>query len=83
MFSAYGLPEQIVSDNGPQFISTEFAEFMAKNGIKHIRSAPYHPATNGQVERFVQTYKRAMKTGTTQSEAVLFFCCHTEPHPTV
>ena len=39
---------------------------MAKNGIKHIRSAPYHPATNGQVERFVQTFKRAMKTGTTK-----------------
>ena len=76
VFSAYGLPEQLVSDNGPQFISREFAEFMAKNGIKHIRSAPYHPATNGQVERFVQTFKRAMKTGA-------LFCCHTEPHPTV
>eukprot|EP00731_Ephydatia_muelleri_P017950 Em0010g1048a len=68
VFSAYGLPEQLVSDNGPQFISREFAEFMAKNGIKHIRSAPYHPATNGQVERFVQTFKRAMKTGTTKRE---------------
>eukprot|EP00731_Ephydatia_muelleri_P034541 Em0065g2a len=66
VFSAYGLPEQLVSENGPQFISREFAEFMAKNGIKHIRSAPYHPATNGQVERFVQTFKRAMKTGTTK-----------------
>ena len=65
VFSAYRLPEQLVSDNGPQFISREFAEFMAKNGIKHIRSVPYHPATNGQVERFVQTFKRAMKTGTT------------------
>eukprot|EP00731_Ephydatia_muelleri_P030058 Em0021g581a len=68
VLSAYGLPEQLVSDNGPQFISREFAEFMAKNGIKHIRSAPYHPATNGQVERFVQTFKRAMKTGTTKRE---------------
>ncbi|KAL5516430.1 hypothetical protein EMCRGX_G001758 [Ephydatia muelleri] len=68
VFSAYGLPEQLVSDNGPQFISREFAEFMAKNGIKHIRSAPYHPATNGQVKRFVQTFKRAMKTGTTKRE---------------
>ena len=63
---AYKLPEHIVSDNGPQFISREFAEFMAKNGIKHIRSAPYHPATNGQVERFVQTFKRAMKTSITK-----------------
>ena len=86
VFSAYGLPEQLVSDNGPQFISREFAEFMAKNGIKHIRSVPYHPATNGQVERFVQTFKRAMKTGTTKvtlNQDCALFCCHTEPHPTV
>eukprot|EP00731_Ephydatia_muelleri_P009139 Em0004g1477a len=68
VFSAYGLPEQLVSDNGPQFISREFAEFMAKNGIKHIRSAPYHPATNGHMERFVQTFKRPLKTGTTKRE---------------
>ena len=66
VFSAYGLSEQIVSDNGPQFISREFAEFMAKNGIKYTLSAPYHPATNGQLERFVQTFKRAMKTGITK-----------------
>ena len=54
VFAAYGLPEQLVSDNGPQFTSKEFAEFTSKIGIKHIFSAPYHPATNGQVERFVQ-----------------------------
>ena len=47
MFAAYGLPDQIVSDNGPQFISSEFATFLKQNGVKHIRSAPYHPSTNG------------------------------------
>ena len=35
---------------------------MKANGIKHIRSAPYHPSTNGLAERFVQTFKKAMKT---------------------
>ena len=50
MFSAYGLPEKIVSDNEPQFKLREFADFTAKNGIKHIRNAPYHPATNGQAK---------------------------------
>ncbi len=38
-----GLPVQLVSNNGPQFISTEFAEFLEGNEVKHIRSAPYHP----------------------------------------
>ena len=33
------------------------------NGIKHIRCAPYHPSSNGVVERFVQTFKRAIKAG--------------------
>ena len=61
IFASYGLPEQLVSDNGPQFVAKEFEEFMLNNGIKHIRSAPYHPATNGLVERFVQSFKRAME----------------------
>ena len=35
--------------------------FMRANSIKHIRCAPYHPSSNGTVERFVQTFKRAMR----------------------
>ena len=63
LFARYGLLEQVVSDNGSQFTSEEFEEFMKRNGIKHMFSAPYHPATNGLVERFVQTFKKAMKDG--------------------
>ena len=63
LFARYGLPEQIVSDNGPQFTSAEFATFMKGNGIKHIMCVPYHPSSNGLAERFVQTFKRAMKAG--------------------
>ena len=50
-------------NNGPQFRSEEFAQFMKECGIKHYRSAVYHPATNGAVERFVKTLKQALKTG--------------------
>lgn len=51
----------MVTDNGPQFIAQEFADFCKGNGIKHVRSAPYHPASNGLVERFVQTLKQSLK----------------------
>ncbi|XP_055017905.1 LOW QUALITY PROTEIN: uncharacterized protein K02A2.6-like [Boleophthalmus pectinirostris] len=60
-FSSQGLPEMIVSDNGTCFVSAEFQEFMRKNGIEHITSAPYHPSSNGCAERAVQTIKSMMK----------------------
>ena len=61
IFTTHGIPEQLVSDNGPQFISSEFAEFCKTNGVKHIRVSPYHPASNGLAERMVQTFKQSMK----------------------
>ena len=63
IFAANGLPRQVVSDNGPQFSSSEFAMFMKMNWVKHIRCAPYHPSSNGAAERFVRTFKTAMKAG--------------------
>ena len=60
-FSMFGLPVSIVSDNGPCFSSSEFKEFAVKCGVRHITSAAYHPATNGQAERMIQTFKRALK----------------------
>lgn len=61
IFSTFGIPETIVSDNGRHFISNEFAYFLQCNGIDHKTTAPFHPATNGQAERFVQTLKMALK----------------------
>ena len=63
VFSTHGIPTQIVSDNGPQFTSSDFAEFAKQNGIKHTRTSPHHPASNGEAERFVRTFKEAMKAG--------------------
>ena len=63
IFATHGIPEEMVSDNGPQFISADFAEFTRTNGIRHSRSSPYHPSSNGEAERFVRTFKEAMKTG--------------------
>jgi hypothetical protein len=61
IFSRNGIPAQIVSDNGSQFSSDEFATFMKRNGIKHFKSAPYHPVTNGLAERFIQAFKNSMR----------------------
>ena len=55
LFAQFGLPKQLVSDNGPQFVSEEFGEFFKAHGVKHLRSTPHHPATNGAVEWLVRT----------------------------
>ena len=61
MFATHGLPDILVSDNGTAFTSTEFMNFTKRNGIRHIRTVPYHPSSNGLVEKAVQTFKDAMK----------------------
>ena len=51
----------MVTDNGPQFASAEFAEFLRVNGVKRIRVAPYHPARNSAAEHMVQTFKQSLQ----------------------
>ncbi|RXN34352.1 putative protein K02A2.6-like protein [Labeo rohita] len=73
LFSHYGVPNIIVSDNGPQFCAEQFSFFLKSNGVQHIRSAPYHPSSNGQAEHFVQTLKHAQKAphATTKESPVM------------
>ena len=61
VFATWGLPESMVSDNGPTFTSDIFKKFMAHNKVKHILSTPFHPSTNGLAERAVETFKNSMR----------------------
>ncbi|UYV66708.1 K02A2.6-like [Cordylochernes scorpioides] len=60
-FSNSGIPETLVSDNGPPFFSMEFQNFTRTWNIVHVTSSPYHAQSNGMVERTVQTLKKLIK----------------------
>ncbi|PIO64086.1 integrase core domain protein [Teladorsagia circumcincta] len=76
LFAQFGNPQTLVTDNGPQFISKDFEDFCNKNDVRHMKSPPFHPQSNGQAERFVDTFKRnseKMKEDMSPSEALQNF----------
>ena len=78
IFAVQGLPELIITDNGPQFVSEEFKSFCQQRGIQHNTIAPYHPRSNGEAERLVETFKLSInkadpKTVTELENSVLNF----------
>lgn len=66
--SRFGLPHTIVTDNATNFSSEEFRAFCLQNGIIHIFSPPYHPASNGQAESYVKIVKRGIKSSLMSSK---------------
>lgn len=61
IFARFGLPSQLVTDNGPPFLSYDFKDFCKKNCNQHVTSAPYRPQGNGAAENAVKTVKKAIK----------------------
>jgi transposase InsO family protein len=51
-------PQRVMTDNGPAYLSRDFAASCAILGTKHVRTRPYTPRTNGKAERFIQTLLR-------------------------
>ena len=60
LFARYGIPKEVVSDNGLQPASEEFSQFLKQNGVKFTQVPPYHPASNGAAERSVKTAKTVL-----------------------
>jgi len=48
---------RIISDNGPQFISKDFKEFIRISGMTHVKTSPYYPQSNGKLERYHRMIK--------------------------
>ena len=87
LFVTHGLPDTIVSDNGPTFTSAEFKQFLQDNGVRQVLIAPYHPASNGLAERGVQSFKEAMRKMSDKYTLHQKLCMylinqHVTPHPT-
>ena len=61
IFARHGIPEIVVSDNGPQFTSSTFKDFANKYEFIHRTSSPYHPQGNGEAERAVRTIKSLLR----------------------
>ena len=61
IFSRFGSPKVLISDNGPCFASYEFKHFLNSWDVKHRTSSPLYPRSNGLVERMIQTVKKTIK----------------------
>ena len=61
IFSRYGYPFSLKSDNGSQFVSAEFETFLESHGVEHRKSPPLWPQANGEVERQNRTLLKALK----------------------
>ena len=60
VFSRFGVPEVVVTDNAPEFVSSDLSNWLENIGCRKLESPIYHPRANGAAERSVQTVKRAL-----------------------
>ncbi len=68
----FGCPRYLLTDNGSNFMSGKFKTFMKIFNIAHKRSLPYHPQTNGMIERMNQTLKRKLAIAAEEQHLNLF-----------
>ncbi len=67
---------RVLTDNGPGYVADRFARLCRSAGVRHFRTRPYTPRTNGKAERFIQTllrewaYRRAYPSSRQRTEAL-------------
>ena len=73
VFPRHGIPCEVVSDNGPQYSSLEYAHFAAEYGFIHTTSSPKYPQSNGEAERAVQTIKQLLRKSEDPHMALMIY----------
>ena len=67
IFAHHGIPQTVLSDNGPQYSSDQFTTFSQQYGFTHIMSSPKYPQANGEAERAVRIIKELLKQNQCQN----------------
>ena len=73
IFARHGIPETVMSDNGPQYTSKAYEKFAKEYQFNHLTSSPYYPQSNGEAERAVCTIKGLLKKCEDSYLALLFY----------
>ena len=77
IFSEYGWPETIVSDNGPCYSAETLTKLMTDYSVNHITSSPHYPQSNGLAEKYVQIVKnlfyKAQEEGTDLYKSLMIY----------
>ena len=81
IFGEQGIPERLISDNGPHYSSTLFKQFSREWGFEHYTSFPRYPQSNGLAEHCVQAIKSAMQKATSSNHDLdmVLLCSRSTP----
>uniref|UniRef100_A0A087YS49 Integrase catalytic domain-containing protein n=1 Tax=Poecilia formosa TaxID=48698 RepID=A0A087YS49_POEFO len=73
IFVRHGVPEILITVNGPHFSSSSFSSFATDYDFRHVTSSPYFAQSNGEAERAVKTVKSLLKKNTEPYKALLAY----------